>query len=153
MKLLWLTILKFVGLIENQIVPLVLCPELWNIPQSFVRRNTDVKLSWDHLLFKNLFSELESWNQLNCFQMWSPLVELEHPITHGAFWCDHQVGKLLDATLIMKIANEGYGLYCFSKTHVVSENSVHFLVVERSHPLKRVKLVRMQNPFQHVRLF
>lgn len=51
-----------------------------------------------------------------------------------------------DVTLLLKVGKNCYGLEGFTKTHIVRQNSIDFVVIERNHPLQGIQLVGMQGP-------
>lgn len=132
------------GLVEHCVVPFVFSQFGQTNVERVVSSNTDVKFSCLHLVLDYVVAELHFRIEIYSFEVRSPPRKLQHPVRDRAFRGNYKVGITALVLALPQVAKERDRLHSLAKAHVVSENSVHLVFVQRSHPLQTIELVGLK---------
>lgn len=138
-----LRVFELVCLVEDDVVPLVLF-ELWDNVKSVKCGHTDIKVFPAlHLGLEDLLAVFLLRLQVDHPEVGCPPGQLLHPVGNGGLGRDDQVRLVLDTMGLPDMAQDRYSHDGLSKTHIVSEDAIHFILVQRGHPFECVKLVSL----------
>lgn len=77
---------------------------------------------------------LSAW-QIDDNEVGCPPLELLHPVGDGGLGRNNQVGLIAHILAVPNVAEDRYCHDCFTQAHVVCQNSIHFVLSQRCHPL------------------
>ena len=123
--------------VEGNQIPGILVQSFAHYFQSVIRSDTHVKFALDHFIVQYFVPYFHFGVQIDHFEIGCPLSELLHPIADRRFWSNNQMGFLFaDGLLFVEVQNDTYCLDSFAHAHIICQQTIHVILVQRYHPLE-----------------
>ena len=112
--------------------------------QRVIRRHTNIKSTSSHLLLDYSISFLFGRDQIDHAQSWSPFPKLSYPVGYRALRCNDQMRSIFGLLIFMEVTDECDGHYGLPHAHLICQQSIDVIVVQRDRPLQKFQLMRLQ---------
>ena len=108
--------------------------------QHFIGSDYTIPTPGHHCIPDEFISGFLVTNQTNCPQGWTPFFEFVHPIGQGWFRYQNHVGSI-DVFEMLHKTQQTDGLKGFSQTHLIGQDTIDVVFVQRNHPIETTDLV------------
>src|SRR6266567_6399286 len=105
-----------------------------------VRRNADFEILRNKSSGDNLRTFVLRARECDDPKVGSPLGELACPVLERGFWDDDEMGSG-NVAVVLEVGEEGDGLESLAQAHLVGEDTVEAIVMQRDHPVQTLQLV------------
>ena len=131
------------SLVNNDVLPLELHKRPHADAHTLEGGDTHVELVGLQLGPQDLLSAVFRCDEVANAHLGQPELELSEPVAyHGLRHNDEEVA--VDFPELAQKADERNGLYCFSKPHLVGQDSINTRLVKTNHPVQPVHLIVSQ---------